>query len=241
MVPDRTRAASARSTSRCAGGPATTRSCGASSTSSQRRRAERHQPGFDQGLLQVPAPAGRAERTAAQSRHRQAREGRRARRTHRGADGAPARAAVRRPDQRGPRHAGGARHRRRRSSRKALAANGSPRTKRDDKAQSALLLDKVVAEMKSRISARAHKETQRRKNALESSSLPAKLVDCRSQRRRQQRAVHRRGRFGARHRSASHVTASTRRCFRSAARSSTCRRRRSPTCSATPSAHRSSR
>ena len=53
-------------------------------------------------------------------------------------------------------------------------------TKRDDKAQSALLLDKVVAEMKSRISARAHKETQRRKNALESSSLPAKLVDCRS-------------------------------------------------------------
>ncbi|MBN9152735.1 MAG: type IIA DNA topoisomerase subunit B [Microbacterium sp.] len=53
-------------------------------------------------------------------------------------------------------------------------------TKRDDKAQSALLLDKVVAEMKARISARTHKETQRRKNALESSSLPAKLVDCRS-------------------------------------------------------------
>ena len=53
-------------------------------------------------------------------------------------------------------------------------------TKRDDKAQTSLLLDKVVAEMKSRISARAHKETQRRKNALESSSLPAKLVDCRS-------------------------------------------------------------
>ena len=52
--------------------------------------------------------------------------------------------------------------------------------KRDDKAQSALVLDKIVAEMKSRISARAHKETQRRKNALESSSLPAKLVDCRS-------------------------------------------------------------
>jgi len=53
-------------------------------------------------------------------------------------------------------------------------------TKRDDKAQSAVVLDKIVAEMKSRISARAHKETQRRKNALESSSLPAKLVDCRS-------------------------------------------------------------
>ncbi|NYD71531.1 DNA gyrase/topoisomerase IV subunit B [Herbiconiux flava] len=52
--------------------------------------------------------------------------------------------------------------------------------KRDDKTQASLVLDKVVAEMKSRISARAHKETQRRKNALESSSLPAKLVDCRS-------------------------------------------------------------
>ncbi len=52
--------------------------------------------------------------------------------------------------------------------------------KRDDKAQTALLLDKIVSEMKARISARTHKETQRRKNALESSSLPAKLVDCRS-------------------------------------------------------------
>ncbi len=52
--------------------------------------------------------------------------------------------------------------------------------KRDDKTQTALVLDKIVAEMKSRISARAHKETQRRKNALESSTLPAKLVDCRS-------------------------------------------------------------
>ena len=61
----------------------------------------------------------------------------------------------------------------------ALGARFSS-SKRDDKAQGALLLDKVVSEMKSRISARAHKETQRRKNALESSSLPAKLVDCRS-------------------------------------------------------------
>ena len=53
-------------------------------------------------------------------------------------------------------------------------------TKRDDKTQTALLLDKVVAEMKARISARTHKETQRRKNALESSSLPTKLADCRT-------------------------------------------------------------
>ena len=54
-------------------------------------------------------------------------------------------------------------------------------TKRDDKTQAAVLLEKVVAEMKARISARTHKETQRRKSALESSSLPTKLVDCRSQ------------------------------------------------------------
>lgn len=53
-------------------------------------------------------------------------------------------------------------------------------TKRDEKAQSAQLLEKIVAEMKSRISARTHKENQRRKNALESSTLPSKLADCRS-------------------------------------------------------------
>ncbi len=53
-------------------------------------------------------------------------------------------------------------------------------SKRGEKQQTALLLEKVVSEMKSRISARQHKETQRRKNALETSSLPAKLADCRS-------------------------------------------------------------
>ena len=62
---------------------------------------------------------------------------------------------------------------------KALAEKFAS-SKRDDKTQSALLLDKIVAEMKARVSARAHKETQRRKNALENSSLPVKLVDCRS-------------------------------------------------------------
>ena len=53
-------------------------------------------------------------------------------------------------------------------------------SKREDKAQTSLLLEKVVSEMKARVSARTHKETQRRKNALESSSLPAKLADCRT-------------------------------------------------------------
>lgn len=62
---------------------------------------------------------------------------------------------------------------------KELAAKFAS-AKRDDKAQTALLLEKVVSEMKARISARTHKETQRRKNALESSSLPTKLADCRT-------------------------------------------------------------
>ncbi len=63
--------------------------------------------------------------------------------------------------------------------RKDLAARFSS-PKRDDKSQATQLLDKIVAEMKARVSARAHKETQRRKNALESSTLPTKLVDCRT-------------------------------------------------------------
>jgi DNA gyrase subunit B len=53
-------------------------------------------------------------------------------------------------------------------------------TKRGEKQQAGQVLEKVVSEMKSRISARLHKETQRRKNALETSSLPAKLADCRT-------------------------------------------------------------
>ncbi|WP_370250014.1 type IIA DNA topoisomerase subunit B [Nocardioides sp.] len=53
-------------------------------------------------------------------------------------------------------------------------------TKRTEKAQARLLMEKVAGAAKTRIAARQHKETQRRKNALESSSLPAKLADCRS-------------------------------------------------------------
>ena len=52
--------------------------------------------------------------------------------------------------------------------------------KRDHKTQTSLILDKVVAEMRARLSARKQKEISRRKNALETSALPAKLADCRS-------------------------------------------------------------
>ena len=53
-------------------------------------------------------------------------------------------------------------------------------TKREDKAHTTALLEKVVAEMRARVAARTQKEISRRKNALESSTLPAKLADCRS-------------------------------------------------------------
>ncbi|WP_336923951.1 DNA gyrase/topoisomerase IV subunit B [Aquipuribacter sp. SD81] len=53
-------------------------------------------------------------------------------------------------------------------------------TKREHKAPAAALLDKVVGEMRARVAARVQRDNQRRKNALESSSLPAKLKDCRS-------------------------------------------------------------
>lgn len=53
-------------------------------------------------------------------------------------------------------------------------------TKRGDKQAARAVLDKVAAAARTRIAARQHKEAQRRKNALETSSLPAKLADCRS-------------------------------------------------------------
>jgi DNA gyrase subunit B len=51
---------------------------------------------------------------------------------------------------------------------------------RGAKQQARAVLDKIVAAAKTRIAAREHRENQRRKSALASSILPAKLVDCRS-------------------------------------------------------------
>jgi DNA gyrase subunit B len=51
---------------------------------------------------------------------------------------------------------------------------------RGSKQQVRALLEKVAAASKTRIAAREHRENQRRKSALASSALPAKLVDCRS-------------------------------------------------------------
>ena len=51
---------------------------------------------------------------------------------------------------------------------------------RAGKQQARALLEKVIAAAKARVAAREHRENQRRKSALASSSLPAKLVDCRT-------------------------------------------------------------
>jgi DNA gyrase subunit B len=52
--------------------------------------------------------------------------------------------------------------------------------KRQEKAQAKLVLEKVANASRTRIAARQQRDNQRRKNALESSALPAKLADCRS-------------------------------------------------------------
>lgn len=52
---------------------------------------------------------------------------------------------------------------------------------RGEKSSSKALLEKVAGAMRARVMARTQRDTQRRKTALESSALPAKLVDCRSE------------------------------------------------------------
>ncbi len=51
---------------------------------------------------------------------------------------------------------------------------------RASKQQSRALLEKVASAARARIAAREHRDNQRRKSALATSALPAKLVDCRS-------------------------------------------------------------
>jgi len=53
-------------------------------------------------------------------------------------------------------------------------------TKAAERPAARALLEKAVNASRTRVAARAHRENQRRKNALESSTLPPKLKDCRS-------------------------------------------------------------
>jgi DNA gyrase subunit B len=80
------------------------------------------------------------------------------------------------------------------------------------------VLEKAVAASRTRVAARTHKENQRRKNALESSTPAAKLADCRSSDRAAPNCSSSRAtpRWARRSWPA---TRSSRRCCRSAARS----------------------
>ncbi|MDP4675932.1 MAG: type IIA DNA topoisomerase subunit B [Candidatus Nanopelagicales bacterium] len=51
---------------------------------------------------------------------------------------------------------------------------------RGEKARAKAMVEKIANAMRARVAARTQRDTQRRKTALESSTLPAKLVDCRS-------------------------------------------------------------
>ena len=53
-------------------------------------------------------------------------------------------------------------------------------TKASERPQARQVMEKVVNASRTRVAARVHKENQRRKTALESSSLPPKLKDCHS-------------------------------------------------------------
>lgn len=53
-------------------------------------------------------------------------------------------------------------------------------TKAATKLQARAVMEKVANAARTRVAARSHKEAQRAKNALESSTLPPKLADCRS-------------------------------------------------------------
>ncbi len=53
-------------------------------------------------------------------------------------------------------------------------------TRAATRVQARAVMEKVVGASRTRVAARAHRENQRRKNALESSTLPPKLKDCRS-------------------------------------------------------------
>ena len=123
---------------------------------------------------------------------------------HRGGHRPAGRTAVRGADQGGARHLGGLAHR---GGRGAPRSSGAflTSTRRVDKAMARTILEKVVAASRTRIAARQHKELQRRKNALESSSLPTKLVDCRTDDIERTRTLHRRGRLRSRHRQAGAV------------------------------------
>ena len=136
-----------------------------------------HLAGFDKR----PAEGGQraaARGQAAEGQRRRRDPRRRLRGPDRGGHRPAGRAAVRGPDQGGPGHPGRQPHR---GAGRGELVQGVPdlgQAQRQADGARGAGEDRHAAS--TRITARQHKEAQRRKNALETSALPAKLADCRS-------------------------------------------------------------
>ena len=113
-------------------------------------------------------------------------------------------------------------------------------SKRGYKEQSGRVLEKIVGEMHARIQARKTKEVTRRKNALESASMPPKLSDCQpgNDDVAELFIVEGDSALGTAKAARNPVS---RRCCRFEAKFSTCRRRRCRRCCRTRNARRSFR
>ena len=81
------------------------------------------------------------------------------------------------------------------------------------------VVKKAIAAAQARVAAKNARNVIRRKTGLSGAGMPDKLKDCSSQRPARERAVHRRGRLGRRHRGARPAIRRPRPSCRSAARS----------------------
>ncbi len=138
-----------------------------------------HVAGFERALVKTLNDHLRAAKLLRPSEDAD-HQGRRPRGGHRGGHRPAGRAAVRGSDQGDPGHPG------RHADRRAAWSAGSCGTwlaspPRGDKLVVRAVAEKVANAMRARVAARTHRDVQRRKSALESSSMPAKLVDCRSE------------------------------------------------------------
>ena len=113
-------------------------------------------------------------------------------------------------------------------------------SKRGYKEQSGRVLEKIVGEMHARIQARKTKEVTRRKNALESASMPPKLSDCQPGNDDVAELFIVEGDSALGTAKAARNSGS-RRCCRFEVKFSTCRRRRCRRCCRTRNARRSFR